>query len=323
MKQNEIQTQEFASNDRSKSTQNHNEVQSKKFVLYALKCYELPDADPKIKFIQANNYIHKSLLIDTKLAGYLTDQYNDHKAKGNLIEPNLRHSHGYVAYSIDKAGEELDDYPLLKSCWAGIRNTNEYIESSNHEQAVTHSLTDHVKITDVSVYDKKKMYIREVVRSKECYNLNYGAALRSENIHKLNECDVKLDKSGVKPNVIISTNRTKTNKTKQHWVVSCTCSGKHIEYNYSCPITNHVLYQALKKGDYNVYVSNHSDEPSQLPYFRRLRYTDTKKKIANENYFDRQRWGLSHIRNNLKWIAEYIGITPPKTDNKRRVTFSC
>ena len=83
------------------------------------------------------------------------------------------------------------------------------------------------------------------------------------------------------------------------------------------------MHQSLKTCDYDVYASNHSDEPSHLLNCRRLRCADTKKKVENENYFDGARCASSHVINNPKWIAEYFGITPPKTDDKRRVTFSC
>ena len=54
LKQNEIQTQQFANNDRAKSTQSRNKVQSRKFALYAVTYYQSPDTDPKIRFIQDN-----------------------------------------------------------------------------------------------------------------------------------------------------------------------------------------------------------------------------------------------------------------------------
>ena len=145
----------------------------------------LQDDHPHLKFTLDNEYIHKALLIDQRLAQFLTFLVEFHTLKNNKIECNLRAAHGFVSYSIGRNGKQLSEYPELKACWDGIRNTDAYIDSAKHEQALTFGLEGHVAIKNISVFDHNDMYIKDLVRRRDLYDQNTGCGVRTVNMWEL------------------------------------------------------------------------------------------------------------------------------------------
>ena len=188
MKDLKQQTDAFIKNDRAPSTLSRNGTNSRYFTNYVLACVpRFKETHPAIKATLAHEYIHADLLMDSYLAEFMTFIKNYHQLKGNKCEPNCRAAHGFVAHSINKNGRDSSEFPEFRSCWDGIRKTDEYIDSSKHEQALAFGLKGHVAIININPFDHDMMFIPNIVKRLDCYHHNTGSGVRTVNIWSLKE----------------------------------------------------------------------------------------------------------------------------------------
>ena len=311
----EQKAEEFMLNDRDQDTKKRDKVQTKKFIKFAIPHYPLDSDDLTITWMNKRNKIHPDHLIDIKLAHFITHEFNYHQEKGNKLEPNLRATKSYIITSLLKAGMEPVKFPKFMSTWDGIKRDSKYIESKNHKQAPSASLQQHIKIKQVSVYDKNNMYDRFVIQERDAYGCGYGTMLRGDNLHKVIEEQVSVqDISNInRPYIVIKTNATKTCKKRQEWTIPCECPAgeKHSSFNMECPVAIQAVHSKLKYTDWCDHVKDKSTPYHKLPYFRRIRWvSNSNHKLGN--YYDIQRRGEKHIRNCMESMAQRAGITNAK-----------
>ena len=201
--------------------------------------------------------------------------------KQNKIECNLRAAHGFLSFCITRHGLSLEEFPELKACWDGIRKTPEYIDGSKHEQALTFGLEGHVAIVNISVFDQNGMYIRDIVRRMDVYQQNTGCGVRTINIWELQEQSVSVHPSTPeeRAKVRLLIRKTKTCNTAEPYYITCTCEhSEHDILNTRCPVTIATTHKQLKWADFVQYVQPKKPDIvyGELPYFRRIRFIDTK-----------------------------------------------
>ena len=314
--------------DRADSTLARNNTQTTKFIRFIKYHLRISDGDDRIKLLNKLKYIPVELCIDDILSKFITHELIWHRNKGNQIHPNLRHTHGYIQYSINKNGLNQNNYNAVNSTWGGIRQTPEY-RLHRAEQALVHKLDDHVIITKMNIYKSNGQIDIYLLRMRHCYDMNYHSSLRTDNIHNLLDYQVQKTEDD-KPVIYITTEQTKTSNKQEYHGISCCCEENKHHNSYSiCPITIYDLYVWHKEKDTKYvqkkYLLKNGKpliiNPSELWYWRRICWVSSRKK--DEKYFTMQRWGEKNIRKNFKEICDLNNIKPPQNKNKRRKTFTC
>ena len=225
-----------------------------KYIKFALAHTELNEDDLEIIWMRRKNLIHPDYLIDSQLANFLTHEFDYHKEKRNQLESNLRATKSWVVTSLRRAGKTQVSYPEFVSCWDGIKRHPDYIKSKNHERAPSATLQDHIRIKQVSVFDKNNMYDKDIVANRDGYGISYGTGLRGDNMHKLKEKDVTVERepTSQRPYLLIKTASTKTCKKREEWIVVCECpyNQPHDSFNTECPVAIHSIHSRLKYNDF-------------------------------------------------------------------------
>ena len=277
------QTIAFQKMFRAKSTQSRNGTNGRYFVHFAQAYVSLPDTHPHLKATTGNEYIHEALLIAFCLAQFLSFMVDYHSLKGNKIECNLRAAHGFVACSVLRNGKNMNEYPDFKGCWDGSRNTDAYIDSARHEQALTFGSAGHVATMNIPACDPSGMYVKGVIRRKDTCAQNAACGVRTVNIWGLQEMDVSVHPSTeterAKARLLVK--KTKTCNTSESCYITCECpTHEHDSENTRCIVTVASVHGQLKWADFVQYVQPKKPQIvyGELPYFRRLRFIDVKNK---------------------------------------------